>query len=440
MRAANEGSRRRTLIESGCRTGRELSDCQATLGEGRVDGSTRHLVTVQREKMRAKVLAKALTQHPDQTARPVWVFPQFDKTACAWLLATPTPETYIPSRLFTEAMAAHLCLPSPCCQGKLGQPTGYTDRAGNPTVVDTFGDQVMATTLCFDTWRNRHDDIQRALVDKALQARVEVEAEVMNCFRDVIPAHAMAPGGDLEQVRARSGCVPDLRLGFQVALVPRPADYLPRRGRRPAVPAPPAAPTPRPALAPGGVDRFIAEIKICGAGPSNYPRGEARSRDKAADRRARGLPALYRGKLRAIDQKYNGTAVGAVGPCEARLAGLGVLLQVVVGAFGDVSTDLERIIRGIAESRVLYLSRESGRPVTDSWTGQVLGAHRRFFSAQFVRSQAHCLVSRMGHLGEEARDRAGQRQVSMAQEERARRGDEAHFAAYVRGRGRWAVD
>ena len=390
--------------------------------------------------MRAKVLAKALTQHPDQTARPVWVFPQFDKTACAWLLATPTPETYIPSRLFTEAMAAHLCLPSPCCQGKLGQPTGYTDRAGNPTVVDTFGDQVMATTLCFDTWRNRHDDIQRALVDKALQARVEVEAEVMNCFRDVIPAHAMAPGGDLEQVRARSGCVPDLRLGFQVALVPRPADYLPRRGRRPAVPAPPAAPTPRPALAPGGVDRFIAEIKICGAGPSNYPRGEARSRDKAADRRARGLPALYRGKLRAIDQKYNGTAVGAVGPCEARLAGLGVLLQVVVGAFGDVSTDLERIIRGIAESRVLYLSRESGRPVTDSWTGQVLGAHRRFFSAQFVRSQAHCLVSRMGHLGEEARDRAGQRQVSMAQEERARRGDEAHFAAYVRGRGRWAVD
>ena len=57
MRAANEGSRRRTLIESGCRTGRELSDCQATLGEGRVDGSTRHLVTQQRERLRAKVLA-----------------------------------------------------------------------------------------------------------------------------------------------------------------------------------------------------------------------------------------------------------------------------------------------------------------------------------------------------------------------------------------------
>ena len=47
-----------------------------------------------------------------------------------------------------------------------------------------------------------------------------------------------------------------------------------------------------------------------------------------------------------------------------------------------------------------------------------------------MRSQAHCLVFRTGHLGEEARDRAGQRQVFMAREERARREDEAHFAAY----------
>ena len=63
--------------------------------------------------------------------------------------------------------------------------------------MDTFGDQVMSTTLPFDTWQNRHDDIQRVLVDKALQARVEMEAEVMNCFQDIILAQAMGPGGDL---------------------------------------------------------------------------------------------------------------------------------------------------------------------------------------------------------------------------------------------------
>ena len=135
MREAEEASRWRTLISSGCRTGREFQDsydllhreaedCCLYLGEelegelsveveelgkGRVDGSTRALLTRQREGLRARVLSKALIEHPDQTARPTWVFPQLDKTRCACLLATPSPETYIPSTLFREAMAAHLC-------------------------------------------------------------------------------------------------------------------------------------------------------------------------------------------------------------------------------------------------------------------------------------------------------------------------------------------
>ena len=81
--------------------------------EGRVDRSTRALVTQQREGLKAKVLRRALTLHHDQTARPVWVYRQLDKYACAWLMATPSPATFIPSPLFREAMVAHLCLPSP---------------------------------------------------------------------------------------------------------------------------------------------------------------------------------------------------------------------------------------------------------------------------------------------------------------------------------------
>ena len=154
------------------------------------------------------------------------------------------------------------------------------------------------------------------------------------------------------------------------------------------------------------------------------------------DRRARGLPANYRGKLRALDSQYYNTAEGEVGPCQARLESLGDLLQIVVGAFGEASTDLDRMIRGIAESRVLYLSRQEGRPVTDAWTGQVLGQHRRFFSALFVRCQAACLVSRMGHLGEGAKEAAARRKVWSAQELRTRREEEAFHSAYIRGRGK----
>ena len=142
-REAEVASRWQTLLDSGSRTGRELAECWDTLrgeaqeccdylgeelegplaspvegmGEGRLDGSTRYRVTQQREGLRAKVVSPALSEHHDQTARPVWVFPQFDQTSCVWLLATPSPETFIPSQLFREAMAAHLCPPFPLLSG-----------------------------------------------------------------------------------------------------------------------------------------------------------------------------------------------------------------------------------------------------------------------------------------------------------------------------------
>ena len=119
-----------------------------------------------------------------------------------------------------------------------------------------------------------------------------------------------------------------------------------------------------------------------------------------------------------------------MGPCQARLESLGDLLQIVVGAFGEASTDLDRMIR------VLYLSRQEGRPVTDAWTGQVLGQHRRYFSALFVRCQAACLVSRMGDLGESAKVAAARRNVWSSQELRTRREEEAFHSAYIRGRGK----
>ena len=42
----------------------------------------------------------------------------------------------------------------------------------------------------------------------------------------------------------------------------------------------------------------------------------------------------------------------------------------------------------------------------------------------------------MGHLGQGAREGAGRRRDMMLQEERGRRGAEAYFMAYIRGRVR----
>ena len=123
---------------------------------------------------------------------------------------------------------------------------------------------------------------------------------------------------------------------------------------QPGQPADPPAPVlhGRRAAPTGQITRYLAELKVIGAGPSRYPRGLACSRDKATNRRGRRLPAEYRAKLAAIDTTHNGTRPGEVGPCVARLENHGDILQLVVGAFGEVSSDLDRVISALAESRV----------------------------------------------------------------------------------------
>ena len=48
---------------------------------------------------------------------------------------------------------------------------------------------------------------------------------------------------------------------------------------------------------------------------------------------------------------------GDIGPCVARLSTFGDILELVLGAFGEVSADMDRVVSALAESRVLFLSR-----------------------------------------------------------------------------------
>ena len=80
----------------------------------------------------------------------------------------------------------------------------------------------------------------------------------------------------------------------------------------------------------------------------------------------------------------------------ARLESLGGILELVVGAFGEVSSDLGSLIKAMAESRVLFLARELGKPITEGWSSVVISQYRRFFSVLFVKVQAACLTARLG--------------------------------------------
>ena len=118
-------------------------------GQGSKTGITRKLVMEQREMMRGKLLNKCLQEYSDQQARPVWAWPQRDKLSAQWLLALPGPGSALSSAVFAEAFAAHLCLPSPVCEGRVGEKLGKA-------TVDMYGDRIQAAALPGDGWRTRH--------------------------------------------------------------------------------------------------------------------------------------------------------------------------------------------------------------------------------------------------------------------------------------------
>ena len=287
-----------------------------------VDGSTRRKLVQQREYLRHQVLAKALKEFPDRDFRPATVYQNFDKLSGAWLLALPGSSTGLSSPVFAEAMAAHLCLPSPAMleSGWVGKVLG---RRGQ--TIDHYGDTVMnCGELPGDSWRHRHDSGKMAITTECYEAKLPIDCEVYGLFSDLLPAAAETRGGDLEWGRARQGLIPDYRIRL---------------------------PTPE------GTNDCLAELKFVSAGVTWYPRG---GQGRGTDRRAGLLQAEYKRKLAKYDQKYHGTVPGQAGPLVRRLEGYGQLQGLVVGPWGEGSKDLHTLISKVGTSMADSKARARG--------------------------------------------------------------------------------
>ena len=375
----------------------ELSVSVERAGGDKTDGSTRRAAVQQREGLRHEVLTLALKRHGDREARPVTVFQNFDKISGAWLLALPGPDNGLSSPVFSEAMAAHLCLPSPAVAA--GQWVGKTTVRGG-AVIDKFGDAIMCCKhLPGDTWRARHDTGKLAIVSECIDAKVIHDCEVYGMFADLIPAHASAQGEDLQWGRARQGLIPDFRL------------------RLPS---------------PGGLTDHLAELKFVGAGVSWFPRGVA---GKGTDRRANGLPNLYKNKLVPLDARFHATLPGQRGPLVRRLESYGRVQGLVVGPWGDCSKDLHSLVKVMGESKIAARARDRGRQGSDNELGAIIAQIRKYLSSAFVRAQSLCLINRLCFLGEGAKAAAGRRDLARRLEVSRKREMVAHFQAHIRGQG-----
>ena len=146
---------------------------------------------------------------------------------------------------FSETVARLLCLPSPCCQPRVGTPLGQ-----HGLHVDTFGDNLMSVTnIPGDSFRHRHDKVKTVLNRFCLASNIRAECEVFGAFRDLIPVQALEQGDDgLQRGRGRQGLLPDFRM---------------------ELPTPLGQPTFQ-----------LAELKVIGAAGSCYPRSGACARRK----------------------------------------------------------------------------------------------------------------------------------------------------------------
>ena len=193
-------------------------------------------------------------------------------------------------------------------------------------MVDPHGEVVQATALPGDHWRKRHDKFKMMVHRLCVWAGLDCEVEVFNLFAGSIPQEGLSR---MERGRKLQSIVPDLRISL-----PNEDNLVPS----------------------------LHEIKIISSCPTRYaPHRRGQEATKAVDVRANQLHQSYVAKARATDQTYCGTPDGEMGPVERKLASMGEVKGLVVGAFGEVSADTHALISHLARSRVQVARPQLGR-------------------------------------------------------------------------------
>ena len=396
-------SRWQTLLQSGCRTGKELTDawsamkqeaqkCSSYLGleiqgplstsveeagQGAIDGSTRRKLIVAREELRGAVMNESLSRMTNPRRRAVVAWQNRDKLSSSWLSCLPGPDG-ISSQAFAEALAMSLCMPSPVCKDRVGSMVGKRS-------VDIFGDNIMSAALPGDHWRTRHDKLKMTLNSICTWARLPTTCEVWGLFSHLIPNKALSR---IEGGRKRQGLVPDFRLEMPSGT--------------------------------GGTEYRLAELKVISCCDTWYKPSKS-ANTRATEKRANGLQIEYHRKAKKVDQDLLGVGEGEKGPVERRLDEFGNLIGLCFGAWGEASTDVHNLIQTLAESRLKFQGLQAGRPRSKQELGLIVGQVRRRLSLAAVKAQADCLLSRIHQVGPGNTQLAKKREWAVMEDMRMKR-------------------
>ena len=139
--------------------------------------------------------------------------------------------------------------------------------------------------------------------------------------------------------------------------------------------------------------------------------------------------------MERLDRLHHGTQPGEVGPLVSRLQEYGELQGLVAGAWADGSRHLHDLIDTCVDSQVQHLIRSTGQMELEGQRSVLTGQFRRLVSVCVVRSQAKCLISRIGVISPEARAAAGRRDLAARLEREMRQERTAQWIATMAGPG-----
>lgn len=305
-----------------------------------------------------------------------WAWKQQDKVSSAWLLCLPVHGTKLSNAEFSEAAAAKLCLESPACKGRVGEPIR------GRVVIDKYGDNIQSTALPGDHWRSRHNAALHHLYNACQWAGLPCEVEMHNHFAGVMHQQGLSRA---EQMRQYQGIVPDLRITL------------------PGVGGGGGGGVGAPGLPAGGLagqsSPLLHELKVISSSRTWYKPNQAK---RAVDGRADLLQGEYERKARAADRRQ-GVPEGEVGRVEQKLVSLGKIAGIVLGNFGEVSQATHSLLAALASSRVRVAGVTRGKRgywrTEEGERAVAISSLRRRLSVMAVKCQASSLLGRLETLG-----------------------------------------
>ncbi len=120
---------------------------------------------------------------------------------------------------------------------------------------------------------------------------------------------------------------------------------------------------------------------------------------EAVARWARALPAEYCGQKRHIDQRFCGTAVGDIGPVEAKLRTFDPVRGLVFGAWGEASPDVERLLTAFCQSGAARYWHSMRVASPDAAQGILAWMLQRRWGMTAQREAARLELERLEYVG-----------------------------------------